>query len=372
MKQKVLLVSNSAWNINNFRLNLLQQLNQFDYSVAVACPDIQTLNDDIVSFGDAFYETGKFSYRRRDILNSLLVFWKLAKVLYAFKPNIVISYTIKPNILIGLLSYFFGFRFYPVITGLGTSFTQQDYLPKSVKSLYKLAFKRANQVVFQNKDDKSLFQLHRIVRLNQCTLIPGSGVDSQHFCTKKAVFPDPPVFLFVGRLIRSKGIMEFARASAAFLKEKKAIFQVLGAEINDHPDSLTPAELAELKGYEGLQLLGEHADVRPFIESCTAVVLPSYREGLPKSILEAMSMAKPVIVSQVPGCTMVFEQQEKPGLMFRPKSTTALLEALLQVSHTNTSTLEQFGLNGRKLILDHFSQVVINRTFLQMLSSNHE
>ncbi len=372
MKQKVLLVSNSAWNINNFRLNLIQQLNQIDYSVAVACPDIHTLSDDITSLGDAFYETGNFSYRRKDINNSFLLLWKLVRVLHAFKPDIVISYTIKPNILIGLLSYCFGFRFYPVITGLGTSFTQQGYLPKSVKNLYKLSFKRANQVVFQNKDDKNLFLFLGIVQAYQCILIPGSGVDSQYFCPKQASFPDPPVFLFVGRLIRSKGIMEFARACATFLKEKKAIFQVLGAEIKGHPDSLTPAELGELKGCEGLQILGEHADVRPFIESCTAVVLPSYREGLPKSILEAMSMAKPVIVSQVPGCTMVFEQQEKPGLMFSPKSTTALLEALHQVSNTNTSTLEQFGLNGRKLILDHFSQEIINRTFIQMLSSNHE
>ncbi len=350
----------------------MHQLKQADYSIAVACPDIHTLNEDVKSLGDAFYETGHFSYRRRDILNSLLVFWRLTKALCTFKPNIVLSYTIKPNILIGLLSYFFDFRFYPVITGLGTSFTQQGYLPKSVKNLYKLSFKRAIQVVFQNKDDKNLFLFLGIVQANQCTLIPGSGVDSQHFCPKPADFPDPPVFLFVGRLIRSKGIMEFARASAAFLREKKAIFQVLGAEVDGHPDSLTPAELSELKGYGGLQLLGEHTDVRPFIESCTAVVLPSYREGLPKSILEAMSMAKPVLVSQVPGCSMVFEQQEKPGLIFSPKSVTALIEAMLHVSNTSPSALEQFGLNGRKLILDHFSQEVINRTFLQMLSSNHE
>lgn len=350
----------------------MHQLKQEDYKVAVACPNIQNLSDEIISLVDGLYETGNFSYKRNDILNILTVFLRLVKILYSFQPNIVLSYTIKPNILIGFLSYFFNFRFYPVVTGLGTSFTQKGYLSRSIINLYKISFKRAKQVVFHNNDDKNLFEFHGIVEQKKSILIPGSGVDSKYFNSKESVFPDPPVFLFLGRLIRSKGILEFARASATFLKEKKAIFQVLGAEVDGHPDSLTPSELEELKSYEGLQLLGKQKDVRAFIESCTAVVLPSYREGLPKSILEAMSMAKPVLVSQVPGCSMVFDQQEKPGLIFSPKSASALFETMLQISNADTSTLEQFGINGRKLILDHFSQEVINRTFLQMLSSNHE
>lgn len=223
-------------------------------------------------------------------------------------PDALFTYTVKPNIYGALAARLAGVpRVFPLVTGLGYAFMGQDRLRRRalatmVRGLYRLAFSRATTVLFQNPDDLREFrELGMLAPAARTAMINGSGVDTEHYCDGPPV-TKPVVFLFIGRLLREKGLLEFVDAARQVKRaHPEVVFRVLGW-IDPNPASVQQAQLDAWVAEGIIEYLGVTDDVRPHIAAASVLVLPSYREGTPRSVLEAMSMGRPIITTDAPGC----------------------------------------------------------------------
>ena len=289
MGKRVLIVTNSFWNIHNFRRELINDLCLSGAKVGIVCPDAKKLKNEFPGLAISYFSINNLGYDLK-LFKHIGLFLYLIRVFVRFSPDAVFSFTIKPNLLCGLVSSFYRNNFFPVITGLGTSYTNKGDLSKPLQYLYKYSFKSANKVVFQNETDKSLFIDHNLVKAARTVLIHGSGINTARFQASKKQVSNTQ-FLFVGRLLKSKGVEEFYRA-AEILNDRSIEFKVVGLYDASHPDTISEDLFKSISSSKWLNFLGYHEDIRPFIEDSTAVVLPTYREGLPKAILESLAMER--------------------------------------------------------------------------------
>ena len=230
----------------------------------------------------------------------------LYKAFNEFKPDVVLSYTIKPVVWGGIaLKGMPDPRFYALVTGLGFAFQGggmgRKLLTALVTWLYRTSLSRASRVIFQNPDNKDTFVSRKIIEKDKCALVNGSGVDLGRF----AVAPMPGggvVFLTIGRLLGEKGFREYAQAARAVkVRYPETVFQLVGPE-DPSPDGIPMEEVREWEASGLVEYLGATSDVRPFIADCHVFVLPSYHEGMPRTVLEAMAMGRPILTTDVPGC----------------------------------------------------------------------
>jgi glycosyltransferase involved in cell wall biosynthesis len=249
------------------------------------------------------------------------------------RPEVIIAYTIKPVILSVLVGRAERVpRIVALITGLGFAFTggrePKRLLSRAVASvLYRLALPKADIVLFQNPDDQALFRELGLLRANTKTaLINGSGIDVDHFSTVPA--PVEPAFLMISRLLGDKGIREFQAAAIRLKAEHPEARIMLVGYLDPSPDSLSQAELDGMIA-SGIEFLGRLEDVRPAIAECSVYVLPSYREGTPRSVLEAMAMGRAIITTDAPGCRETVTH-EVNGLLVPPRDAEALYQAMLR------------------------------------------
>jgi glycosyltransferase involved in cell wall biosynthesis len=263
----------------------------------------------------------------------------LRRLLAEIRPDVLISYTIKPVILGALVGRAERVpRIISLVTGVGYAFTEgsefRRLISRAVASrLYRLAFKRSTTVVFQNPDDEALFRTLRLVGPDASVQrVDGSGVDLDHYTP--APVPDGASFLMIARLLKDKGIREFAGAAKRLKAEHPDIPIALVGRLDPSPDSLTRAELDDLM-HCGIAFHGELADVRPAIAACSVYVLPSYREGTPRSVLEAMAMGRAIITTDAPGCRETVRHDEN-GLLIPPRNADALHKAMLRFVHEPT------------------------------------
>lgn len=292
-------------------------------------------------------------------LRSLYLLWK---ELRRIKPDVFFGYAIKP-VIYGTLAAWLAYvpaRF-AMITGLGYTF-EADSLPKrlltmAASCLYKFALKHCKTVFFQNRDDLAHFQKLRIISKNpkpgQIEMLRGTGVDIEHFAFAPPKF-SPVTFLYVGRLIEAKGVKELAGAAAQLSKEYSGQIktQMLGPA-ESGPGSVP---LEEVKSWEQsgfVEYLGATDDVRPFIREASVMVLPSYREGLPTSIMEGMSMGRPAVVADVPGSRELVVDGVN-GFMVPVKNTGALAEAMKKFIH-QPDLIANFGETSRKMAEKKFN-----------------
>lgn len=221
------------------------------------------------------------------------------------KNDLLLAYTIKPIIWGGLAARFAEVpSFYAMVTGLGYAF-QKGSLAKNllnflVKFLYRSALKTSKGVIFQNRDNMQVFIDEGIVPQEKCFLVNGSGVDLGHY--QASPLPPTPHFLLIARLLGDKGIREYVKA-AEIVKQKypEAVFELVGPE-DPSPDGITLDEVNKWVSSGAIEYSGATTDVRPFIENCSIYVLPSYHEGMPRTVLEAMAMGRPILTTDVPGC----------------------------------------------------------------------
>ena len=222
------------------------------------------------------------------------------------KPDMVLSYTIKPNIWAALAADWNKIPSIAMITGLGYTFTNTNKVLKQrivkhiAKKLYQVATKKNQLVIFQNPDDLHDFiNSGCLIDKSKAKLVNGSGVDTLHY--RSTPLPDKPVFLMISRLLKAKGVQEYAEAAIKIKQENPEIRFLLVGYTENSPDDIQADQLAYWTD-NGLEFLGPASDVRPAISSCTVYVLPSYREGTPRSVLEAMSMGRAIITTDAPGC----------------------------------------------------------------------
>lgn len=368
-RRKTIVVSiNAAWNIYNFRMGLVRALQAAGFRVVAVAP----ADEYVGKLLQAGVEFVPIAMDRKGLSPAadaalMLRYWR---VLGRLKPDVFLGYTAKPNIYGSIAARLRGARVINNVSGLGTAFIRRSWLTILVSRLYRLAFRRSATIFFQNNEDRDLFVESGLVRPDQARLLPGSGVDLERFaaCPLPPSRPDTATFLLVGRMLRDKGVLEFVEAARAVRKAYPgARFQLLGFLDAENRTSIAAAELEAWLEEGAIEYLGAADDVRPFIAAADCVVLPSYREGLPRSLLEAAAMGRPLIASDVPGCRDVV-RHEVNGLLCTVKDAGSLAAAMERMVLASPAQRAQWGAAGRSMVEAGFSEEVVVRRYLDAIA----
>lgn len=322
---RILLTVNLAWNVLNFRMGIVRALLAAGHEVTVLAPGD---GSQLEALGVRHIPL-KMDAKGLNPLSGLSMVTEMARHFRAERPDAILSWTIKNNIFGAMAARRVGVPFIPNVSGLGTAFLSGGALQFVAETLYRRAFKPLDTVFFQNTEDRNLFTSRRLVRPAQTQLLPGSGIDLNHF-SPTPIPKGPPVFLMIARLLRDKGVVEFAEAARTVrTKHPSATFCLLGALDADNRSAIPESLLREWEAEGIIRYLGTATDVRPHIAASHCVVLPSYREGAPRTLIEAAAMARPVIATDVPGCRAVVENGET-GLLCAARSGDSLADACLE------------------------------------------
>ena len=325
-KRRIVFVSNTSFSLYNFRLGLMRRLKELGYDVVCIAPV-----DDYTEYLKeefSFYPLKNLDRKGKNPIKDFNLFLEFLSLYRNIKPDLVINYTIKPNIYSSIATGILGISSISVITGLGYVFLKGGLLEKLVRVLYKIAFKFNKFVIVQNSEDYRVVK-HILSNAEKVILIESSGVNTDYFspaiCEKYEKNKGKTVFLFIGRFLKDKGIIELTEAGKLLWHERKdfEIWFVGGIDYGN-PQSLREEDINNIKKYEFVKVLPFSKDVRPLICQADCVVLPSYyKEGIPRSLLEAMSMAKPIITTTSPGCKDVCEDGVN-GFLVEQRSISGL------------------------------------------------
>lgn len=361
----VVLSGNSSWNIVNFRAGLVAALRHAGYEPVVIAPIDPPGETRMTELGVRRF-TVEMDRSGLNPFNDLKLFLQYRRLIREIGPAAYLGYTIKPNIYGSLAAHGCGVPALPNISGLGTVFLRGGLLGRLANALYRVGLSRAPVVFFQNREDLSEFVERRLVRRDQARLLPGSGVDLQRF----ALAPPPArplTFLLIGRLLGDKGVREFVEAARMLRREGSAArFQLLGPVDAGNRTAITHAELDRWVAEGTIDYLGETDDVRPFIAACHVVVLPSYREGLPRSLLEGAAIGRPLIATDVPGCRDVVDDGVN-GLLCAPRDAASLAGAMRTLERMSDEEHSAMGAAARAKVQAQFSEERVIQAYLQAL-----
>jgi glycosyltransferase involved in cell wall biosynthesis len=360
----IVLSANSDWNIANFRPGLICALRGAGYDPVVIAPQDPAADDRMREL-----DVERIPIRiDRSGLNPVADLRLLAdyrRLLGRIQPAAYLGFTIKPNIYGSMAAATLGIPAIPNVSGLGTAFIRRGVLQSIVTALYRRGFSKAPAVFFQNDEDRSLFVGRRIVRAKQSRVLPGSGVDLSRFAPA-APNEGPPVFLLVARLLRDKGVIEFVQAARS-LGSQGMHFQLLGPIDEGNRTAIGRLELERWVEEGVIEYLGVTDDVRPFLAAATAVVLPSYREGMPRSLLEAAAMGRPLIAADVPGCRDVVEDGVN-GYLCTVRDPVSLASAMRRLAALPPTDRMAMGEAARRKVQEQFSEELVIGAYLEVLA----
>lgn len=354
----IAIVINTTWNIYNFRLGLLRSLQEDGYRIVLIAPTDEYV-EKLECFGFEHYNITINNKGTNPIEDSKLIFafYKLYK---AIKPDILLHYTIKPNIYGTIAAKFLNIPVIANISGLGTVFLNEKMSSKLARLLYKFTLRIPKHIFFQNLDDRKLFLDLALVNKNVSSVLPGSGINTEKFAPIKRISKfSPTSFLFIARLVRDKGLIEYVSA-ARLLKDKypDVHFLVLGSFYPGNPTAILPTEMAKWEDEGIIEYLGASDDVALVIDSVDCVVLPSYREGLSRVLLEAASMAKPIVTTDVPGCRDLVDNGVN-GFLCKSKDPVDLALQIERMILLSPSKRVEMGEKGRKKVIKGFDESIV-------------
>lgn len=362
---KVAIVLNTSWNIYNFRMGLIQALREDGHDVHTIAPV-----DDFTPFlaeAGCTHHPVKMDSRGANPLKDLALTLELFGIYRKLKPDVILHFTIKPNVYGTLAAALLRIPTINNVCGLGTIFLKGGMTSRVAKWLYRASFRFANKVYFQNSDDRAIFLQEKLIAPGIADLVPGSGIDLSRFQPVEFRRNKTFTFLLVSRLITDKGILEFVEAIRQLRSEgMDARFQVLGAKDCNHKRGIAASVIDSWISANTIEYLGTTRDVRPFIENADCVVLPSYREGTPRTLLEAASLAKPIITTDVPGCHHVVEHDFN-GLLCEVRNAKDLAAKMKQMANSPDERLFAFGRNGRKKMEAEFDEARVIQKYREGL-----
>ncbi len=300
-------------------------------------------------------------------LRSLIALWRLMR---RIRPDFVLGYTVKPVVWGSLAAWLAGVpRRHALITGLGYAFQgegQRGLLRRIVQSLYRVALAKVHTVFFQNPDDLALFQSRKLVRPpTVAVVVAGSGVDVRHFAPEPLP-GGPACFLLIARLLGDKGVREYAEAASSVRRRHPGTRCLLVGWIDgDNPDAIARHELERWIERGDIEYLGRLSDVRPAIAQCNVFVLPSYREGTPRTVLEAMAMGRAIITTDAPGCRETVAAGDN-GLLVPVRSAEALAEAMAALA-ADAAERQRMGERSRQIALAKYDVDLVNDAMLRAM-----
>jgi glycosyltransferase involved in cell wall biosynthesis len=360
----IVISANSSWNLIHYRAPLIRRLVSLGSRVTAAVPE--DVNASELSRFGIRCEHVPISAHGISGSADLSLTYAYHKLFRQIKPAAFLAFTIKPNIYGSLAAAANDVPVINTITGLGTGFLSGPLLQGVVSMLYRFALLRSAHVFFHNSEDLDLFLAKGLVRRAQASVIAGSGVDLHHFAPVPVNSDERPIFLFIGRLLQDKGAREFLDAASIVRRTRRARFQIIG-EIEEHPKAVPP-ELVRIAVSNGdIELLGTTRDIRPLVAAAQCVVLPSYREGLPRVLLESCAMGTPVIATDVPGCRQVVEHGVN-GLLCEARSGASLARAMIEMIDKSPEERAAMGGQGRRKAEREFSYQQIVDAYVDALA----
>jgi glycosyltransferase involved in cell wall biosynthesis len=361
----LMLMGNDVPTVLNLRMNLIRSLQDAGYRVGVAAPPMDA-SSQLEAAGIAFHPVRMLPAGTRPTADAAL-FWQYVRLLRSERPAAILGFTVKPNVYGSLAARLCGIPALNNITGLGTAFITKGPLESLVTALYRPALRKAEAVFFHNEDDRDLFVGRKIVRSEQAIVIPGSGIDLSRF--EPEPLPgkaDAPVFLLIGRLINEKGVREFVDAATRLKSDwPNSRFQLLG-DFATGPRAVSREELERWVATGTLEYLGSSSDVRPFIAGADCLVLPSYREGLPRSLLEGAAMGRALVATDAPGCRNLVD----PGItgyLCDVRSAPSLAGAMENFLRLTPDQRVEMGGRARQMVEERFSDERVNKAYLEVL-----
>ena len=366
-RAKILIALNTAWNLANFRTGLITALQREGYEVVAAAPLDEHAARVPCRFVDLPIDAGGTK-----VLQDAALFFRYVRLLHQERPDVFLGYTIKPNVYGSFAAHLLRIPVINNVAGLGAVFIRGGWLARFVRGLYRLALSRSAHIFFQNPDDLALFIDQELVDRTRTSLLPGSGVDTTRFTPVTAPITDakPPFrFLLVARLLRDKGVVEYVHAARALREQhgEKIECCILGFANVQNPTAITRSELDAWVAEGAIQYLGEADDVRPQLARAHCVVLPSYREGTPRSLLEAAAMAKPIVTTDAPGCREVVTDGVN-GYLCRVQDADDLRQKMQRVIELNGDALHEMGQASRRIAVERFDERLVIAHYLQSIS----
>lgn len=367
---KFLLIAGYAGSIISFRGKLLEALQDKGLIVHVAAPELTSNNSITQQLREKKIKVHDIPINRTGMnpLKDCISIVSLFRLMRQVQPDYILGYTIKP-VIYGTIAAVLSKvpRRFALITGLGQTFQEnKHWLTRFIiRWLYRVSLKKVECVFFQNPDDRSLFiSLNIIEKGKQNVVVNGSGVDLQHY-----YFCQPPRclnFLLVSRLIGEKGVREFVKAAEQIKKQVKNVkFSIVGW-IDNNPNAIKSTELIEWADNDIIKYYGRLDDVRPALRGCSVFVLPSYyREGVPRTILEAMAMGRAIITTDTPGCRETVINGEN-GYLVATKSVDELVKTMKSFIE-NPASVIVMGERSRKIAEQKYDVHKINRIMLEVM-----
>ena len=360
--RKILLSSNSAWNLANFRKPVIEALIAAGYEVVAVAP-ADGEEGRLEAMGARFRPIRMRGAGTSPVEDSRLLL-DYIRLLRDERPAMFLGFTAKPNIYGSLAARLTNVPVTATISGLGSAFLKGGLLGGLLLRLYRLALGGARAIFFQNPADRDLFIARRIARPEQARLVAGSGINLAHFTPAPLNRERPFRFLLIGRLLLDKGIREYIEAARMVRARHPDVnFALLGGAADDNPSAVPQAELARWAAESIVEQLGVRDDVRPYIAASDCVVLPSYREGLPRSLLEGAAMARPLIASDVPGCRDVVDHGVN-GLLCDVRSAASLAAAMERMITMSPAERAAMGAAGRRKVETEFDQRLVADAYL--------
>ncbi len=365
---KTIVLASLAYSLINFRGRLIASMIEQGHEVIVCAPDADPeIEAKLRAMGAVYRQMPMARAGMNPFADIMTLLW-LIRCFWRERPQIVLAYTQKPIIYGGMASRVVpGARFYAMVSGLGHVYSEGgsrllSLVRAIVSFLYRVAIRKARAVFVFNSDDRAEMLRHRIINADMHVVqVPGSGVDLSHYGFVR-VPEGPPIFLMVARLLRNKGVLEYAEAARIVRAQvPEARFQLLGPT-DANPAAISPADIDQTI----VEYLGETRDVRPYLAAASVFVLPSwYREGLPRTILEAMAIGRGVITTDMPGCREPILSGEN-GFVVEPRSALSLADAMLRIC-ADPGLPARMSIAARRTVEDRYSVEMVNALLLSTM-----
>ncbi len=364
--KKIVLVCNTSWGMMMFRSSLMKRLVDDGYDVTVLAP-LDDHSEKIKALGCNYIELPMDNKGSNPIKD-----WFLMKRLYKhykeIKPDLIFHYTIKPNIYGTLAAHKANYKSIAVITGLGFTFINNGITSKIAKLLYKKSLRHAHKVWFINHEDRKKFIKEKILSRDFMEILPGEGVDMDKYAPRAKKINDGKFkFILIARLLWDKGVGELVKAASVLTEYYPNMeVQLVGFVDAKNPQAISKeqVEIWEKNGW--IKYMGSTNDVRDFISEADCIVLPSYREGISKILMESASMAKPIIASNVPGCRDIVENGSS-GYLCNVMDAYDLAVKMEKMLLLSKEKRELMGQKGREHILREFDEKIVIKKYMHAI-----
>ena len=361
---RVLVLTNLDVGLYKFRKELLQELIQRGNTVYISLPSGEFI-EPLQKLGCIFLET---AVDRRGInpLTDGKLMLQYRRLVKKVKPDLVITYTIKPNIYGGIVCRMMHVPYAINITGLGTAFQKENLIKKLVCFLYRIACKKAKTVFFENEENHQIFLEEKLVRKEQTCCLHGAGVNIEEYSFSEYPGAAEPIhFLFIGRVMKEKGVDELFEAARRIKKEyPEAVFDIVGPYEEDYEDVIAQLVQEDVIQYHGFQ-----ADVKPYIIKSHCFILPSWHEGMANTLLEAGAMGRPLITSAIHGCLEAVEDGMN-GYLVKVKNVDDLCAKIESFIRIPWSEKKEMGKKSRIWIENGFDKKKVVQKTVEQLYKN--